>query len=43
VLLEGIGRQAVSLCGLQVIAHVERADVLDALLAAMLEEDEERS
>jgi hypothetical protein len=43
VLLEGGGRQAVGLGGLQVVAHVEGADFLDALLAAVLEEGKERA
>jgi hypothetical protein len=41
VLLEGGGGQAVDLGGLQVVAHIERTNVLDALLAAVLQEGKE--
>src|SRR5262245_38283285 len=41
VLLEGGGRQAVGLGGLEIVAHVEGADVLHALLAFVLQEGEE--
>ena len=43
VLLEGGGRKAIGLGGLQIVAHIEGPDVLHALLAAVLEEGEERA
>jgi hypothetical protein len=43
VLLEGGGRQAVDLGRLEVVANVERADVLDALAAAVLQKGEKRA
>jgi hypothetical protein len=43
VLLEGGGRQAVGLRGVKIVAHVEGADVLHALPAAILQEREERA
>jgi hypothetical protein len=43
VLLEGGGRQAIGLGGFQVVTDVERADVLHALLAAVLQEGEGRA
>src|SRR5262245_11774779 len=43
VLLEGGGRKAVRLGGFEIVARVERTDVLYALLAAILQERKERA